>query len=137
MQLSQNMNTFNDLAKSQFFEDCVRYSVFIKLLDTLFDKHNEIIINSSTESETNQEFIKDQIAIIHGCFNVPKRVFQTQKCVRQTLKHIVEFLNQEYQFKNPIQFITRRDTVREGSNVFARNYSTLDLFDSELVFSSI
>ena len=110
--------SFHDLQKSEQFEDQTTHDYFVKLLDALFGKHDDIIIDSECETEKNQQLIKNQ---------VPKRVFSTQKCVRQTLKHIVQFLNNKYQFKQPIQFNPIRKTVRVGENTFAASYSVFSL----------
>jgi hypothetical protein len=119
--------SFSDLQKSTQFEDQLIHDFFVKLVDSLFDKHDNIIINSECETEKNQQLIKDQCKFISLNFHVPKRVFSTQKCVRQTLKHMVEFLNNHYQFKKPMQFQPIRKTVRVGENTFATSYSVFSL----------
>ena len=121
------MDSFHDLEKSNKFEDRVIYDYLIKLLDALFSKHSEIMIDLDVESEKNQELIRDQAKFIGVYFEVPKRVFSTQKCVRQTLKHIVDYLNNKYQFKRQIQFQPIRKTVRAGEKTFAASYSVFSL----------
>ena len=121
------MDNFHDLEKSSVLEDQMIHYFFVKLLDMLFGKHDDIMINLECETEKNQQLITDQGKILGIYFGVSKRVISTQKCVRQTLKHMVDHLNNKYQFKQPIQFITRRETIREGSKVFAKNYTTFDL----------
>lgn len=121
------MDSFSDLQKSNALEDQMIYDYLIKLLDALFSKHDEIIIDLDCESEKNQDLIKDQAKFIVVYFEVPKRVFSTQKCVRQTLKHIVDYLNNKYQFKRAIQFKPIRKTVRAGEKTFAASYSLFSL----------
>ena len=111
------MDSFHDLEKSKEFEDKVISDYFIKLLDALFGKHSDIIIDSDCESELNQELIKDQAKILIIYFQIPKRVFSTQKCVRQTLKHIVDYLNNKYKFKEPIQFDLKKTYSRIENKV--------------------
>lgn len=121
------MDSFYDLQKSTTFQDQTICDFFLRLLDSLFGKHDDIIIDLECETDINQQLIKNQWKPISLYFKVPKRVSNTKKCVRQTVKHIVDFLNNKYQFKRPIQFNTKRDTIREGLNVFAKNYTTFNL----------
>ena len=65
--------------------------------------------------------------MIEFYFKVPKRVQSTQKCVRQTLKHIVDFLNNKYQFKQSIKFDPKRETIRIGEETFAKTYTIFNL----------
>ena len=127
MKVSQSMDSFHDLQKSTQFEDKTIYDFFIRLLDALFGKHDQIVINSDCESEKNQQLIKDQWKMIEFYFKVPKRVKSTQKCVRQTLKHIVDFINNKYQFKQPLQFNLKRETIRNGDETFAKTYTIFNL----------
>ena len=87
------MDSFHDLNQSLIFEDSIRHDIFIRLLDALFGKHDQIIINLECENDVNQQLIKDQFKTLHTFFLIPKRVAYTQKSVRQTLKHIIDFLN--------------------------------------------
>ena len=121
------MDCFQMLHGSPIFEDCIRYDILIRLLDTLFGKHDQIIIDSECENEKNQRLIKDQFAIFHNCYSVPKRVANTQKCVRQTLKHIIDFLNHQYQFKKPIQWVFKKTYQRIGKDVIASSHTQLSL----------
>jgi hypothetical protein len=69
--------SFHDLEKSNKFEDKIIYDFFIKLLDALFGKHDNIIINLECENDKNQQLIKDQLKFISAYFEIPKRVFST------------------------------------------------------------
>ena len=121
------MDSFHHLSQSLVFEDSIRHDILIRLLDQLFGQHNQIIINSECENEKNQQFIKDQFKTLQTYFFIPKRVVYTQKSVRQTVKHMIDFLNNQYQFKKPIQFNPKRETIREGERTCAVNYTILDL----------
>ena len=117
------MDFFHDLQKSTQFEDKTIHDFLIRLLDALFGKHDHIIINSDSESEKNQQLIKDQWKSISIYFKVPKTVLKTQKCVRQTLKHIVESLNSQYQFKQPIRFINKKKNVWQNNTCVSICYA--------------
>ncbi len=123
------MDSFHDLEKSSIFEDKMIYYYFVKLLDELFDKHDGIIIDNNCETEKNQELIKNQAKIVGGYFMVPKRVLETQKCVRQTLKYIVEYLNSKYQFKHPLKMFYEKKSYREGKKVTSIGYTVFQLSD--------
>jgi hypothetical protein len=119
------MNSFHDLEKSNNFDDYLIYIFLTKLIDTLFGKSDNIIIDSNSENEKNQQLINDQWKLIEFYFKVPKRVKSTQKYVRQTLKYIVEYLNNKYQFKQPIQWKQTTTSVRDGKKTFSKSYTTL------------
>jgi hypothetical protein len=121
------MESFYDLAKSTQFEDKTIHDFFIRLLDALFDQHDHLIIDSNCESEKNKQLIKDQWKLISLYFQVPKRVCSTKKCVRQTLKHIIDNLNERYQFKQPIQFNLKKDSVRVGDTVLGSSHTDFSL----------
>ena len=121
------MDSFYDLQKSDQFEDQLIYEFLIKLLDWLFGKHDQIIIDIECESEKNQQLIRDQFSLIEWYFKVPKRVKSTQKNVRQTLKHIIDYLNNRYEFKNPIKMYSEKKSYREGSRVSSIGYTVLKL----------
>lgn len=121
------MESFYDLAKSAQFEDKMIHDCFIRLLDALFDKHDQLIIDSNCESEKNQQLILDQWKLISLHFQVSKRVCSTKKCVRQTIKHIVDFLNNKYQFKQPIQFNFKKDSVRVGDKILGSCHTDFSL----------
>ena len=119
------MNSFCDLEKSNNFDDYLIYIFFTKLISELFGKSDNIVIDSNSENEKNQQLITNQWKLIEFYFKVPKRVQSTQKYIRQTLKYIVDYLNNKYQFKQPIQWKHVNKTVREGKQTFSKSYTTL------------
>ncbi len=121
------MESFHDLQKSAKFQDQIIYDFYIRFLDKLFGKHDLIIIETGCENKENQDLIKDQWKVLEFHFKIPKRIKSTQKCVRQTLKHLVHHLNNTYQFKKPIQFNPQRETIRLGLETFAKTYTILKL----------
>ena len=123
----ETFESFHDLQKSKQFEDQVIYDYLIKLLDNLFGKHDEIIIDGECESEKNQQLIRNQAKILIIYFLIPKRVFSTQKCVRQILKHIIDNLNTRYQFKRPIQFNLKKNYSRIENKVIGGCHTFLSL----------
>jgi hypothetical protein len=123
----ETFESFHDLSKSKQFEDQVIYDYLIKLLDSLFGKHDEIIIDAECESEKNQQLIKNQSKILIIYFHIPKRVFSTQKCVRQILKHIIDNLNTRYQFKQPIQFNLKKNYSRIENKVIGSCHTVISL----------
>ena len=123
----QTFESFNDLEKSDKFGDKMIHNYVIRLLDCLFGKHDNIIIDSDCETEKNQQLIHDQDQILIIYFRIPEKMFSKQNCVCQILKHIVDHLNTRYQFKQPLRLISIKETILEGSNFFAKNYMTLNL----------
>ena len=121
------MNSFHDLQTSDKFEDKIIYDFFIRLLDQLFGKHDHISIDSECETEINQQLIKNQSKVISFYFKVPKRVFFTQKLVRQTLKHMIDFLNSEYKFQQSVQFYLKKVSTRIGDTVIGTCHTVFSL----------
>ena len=117
------MDCFNDLEKSAKLDDKVIYCFLINFLDLLCGKHDQIIIDNNCETETNKQLLEEQWKIIEIYFKVPKRVKSTQRCVRQTLKHIVDYLNSKYQFKNPIKFTPVKKNVWQNNKCISICYT--------------
>jgi len=107
------MNNIHELKNSQSFEEQQIYEFFIVLLDKLFEKHDNIRIDSSTETETNHDIIRFHWKMIQQCFKVSPCVKRNQKLVRQTLLAIVSYLNKTYMFKQPIRFEHQRYDYRD------------------------
>src|ERR1700722_1026384 len=122
----EKYDSLKQLTTSTIYEDLIRHDLFIRLLDILFKKHDNIVIDGSLETPDNQALIKRQSKVLSVYYKIPGRVFSTQRCVRQTLKHMVDFLNQTYQFQHPILFVNKRETIREGSYVYAKSYTILN-----------
>jgi hypothetical protein len=121
------MNSIHDLEKSTQFKDQAIVNFFFRMLDALFGKHDQIILDNESETPENQKLIQDNWKLVSAFFHVPKRVLNLQKCVRQTLKHIVDHLNSQYQFQQPIQFITKKKTVWEKNVSTSLCYTELNL----------
>lgn len=119
------MNSFSDLEKSTDFNDNMIFIYLTKLITQIFGKLNDIVIDQLCETDQNQKLIIDQWKLIDFYFKVPKRVLNTQKIVRQTIKYIVDYLNETYQFKQPVKWDVINKAVREGKNVISQSYTTL------------
>ena len=119
--------SFHDLKNSSDFEDLICHDLFIRLLDAIFGKHDDITVKGECESEKNIELIKDQWRHIECSYKLKNRVKSTKKCVRQTIKNIIDYLNITYQFKQPIQFIPKKQSFRSGSLSTSYSYTCLTL----------
>lgn len=119
------MEYFSDLQKSSQLDDNMIYYFLTNLLDRLYGQHEQIIIPSGEESEESQQLIRDQWIFIDVYFKVPKRVKTTERCVRNTLKYIVDYLNKTYQFKHPITFNPVRNNVRKGDKIISICYTEM------------
>jgi hypothetical protein len=97
-------NFFCDLHNSEISEDRISHDFLILLLDQLFDQHDNIRIDMDTESEHNHEIIKLQWKMITKYYELPVRVKNNQKLVRQTILQITNRLNQKYRFTHPLKF---------------------------------
>ena len=110
------MDTFNDLQKSDRGEDRLKHDFLINLLDQLFgkDQHSKVIrIDSSIETDERHRDIKNCWKMIQQYYRVNNSVKYTKKLVRQTLMHIVHYLNDKYDFKRPIKFEFHRYDYRK------------------------
>lgn len=120
------MISFTDLHKSDVLQDQIIYQFTIKLLDSLFSKHDQIIIDTDCETESKQKIILNNEKFLLLNFQVPKRVFTAVKCVKQTLKYVVEFLNANYQFKQPISFTSIKKNVWQNSKCVTLSYTFIN-----------
>lgn len=101
-------NSFHDLLNSTQPQDRMIHDFFVILLDQLFGQHDQIRIDKQTENKRNHEIIKHNWKMIRLYFDVPDSAKYTQKCVRQTLIHIINKLNQIYGFTKPLKFEQKR-----------------------------
>ena len=127
MTSTEQLNSFADLSKSKNFDERSAHDFLIKLLDTLFDKHDSIIIDKECETKKNEELIKSQLPILEYYFGIPRKVRSNKRCVRQTLKRIVDSLNEKYQFKNPIKFVPHKKSLWRNDTCVSYCYAELIL----------
>lgn len=118
-QSPQNKQTslinFVDLANTGNPIDLAIFVFVDSLLKKIFGKSNgEIIIDKQFENDINHQIIKDNWEFIELIFNVPKTTRNHQKSVRQTIKSIIEQLNQRYSFQKPLQFNSKKISTRNG-----------------------
>ena len=119
---------FADLINSKSLQDQAIHGFITSLLKTIFGKSiGEIIIDKECETEQNQKIIQESWEFIELNFNVPKRVKNTQKLVRQTFKYVVDTLNQRYSFQKPLEFIPKDDRKRIDGKVVNVAYSILKM----------
>lgn len=123
------MENFHSLHNSLIFEDRMSHDLFLALLDAIFGQHERIQITPETESEKNQKLIKDYWTWIRTLYCTPDRVKYVNKCVRQTLLHIVQHLNNTYHFQTPIKFEPKRIDCYDKSikNKVTRQWTELTL----------
>ena len=112
--------SFSDLSNSKSPVDQSLFVFVDCLLKNIFGiSSDEIIIDKECETKKNHELILNSWEFVEWNLNVPKRVMNTQKLVRQTFKYIIDFLNAKYQFEQPVEFIPQKISVREGDRVIS------------------
>lgn len=124
------MNSFFDLKNCPQFQIKSSYDLLIMLLNNLFgeDSYQKMIkIDLEIETEKNHQLILDQWDAIRLLYKSPNSIKKTQKLVRQTLKHIIIYLNETYKFSQPIRFISKRDAYRKDDKVITPTYVELSL----------
>jgi len=102
------MDNFHDLQKSEKPEERMCHDFLILLMEQLFKQHDLIIIDANTETEENHRLIKNSWKLIKQYYCILDRVKYVKRLVRQTFVHIVDYLNQTYQFKHPLKFEHKR-----------------------------
>lgn len=118
-----SFNSFHDLSTSPQMDDRLAHDFLIALLDQIFGHHEGILrIDLETETDTNHGIIYLRWKLIRQYYQVPSTAKKTQKLVRQTLKHIVENLNNKYHFTQPLQFVQKRLAYRENGKVLTPTY---------------
>lgn len=123
------MDNFHDLLKSDKPDERMHHDFLILLMDQLFGQHDLVIINESTETEENHQLIKNSWKLIRQYYGLPDRVKYIKRVVRQTFVHIVDYLNQKYQFTHPLKFEHKRrdyyDKIQKKK--FAEHWAELTL----------
>ena len=125
------MNNFFDLQNFQQFQIKSSYEFLIYLLDELFGKDSykdTIKIDLSSETDKNHKLLLDQWDSIHTLYKTPTSIKKTQKLVRQTIKQIVDYLNETHKFTKPIKFDHKRiDFYQKGRGKIAKHWIDLSL----------
>lgn len=119
------MDSFFDLENSTDFSEKMIFLFVTKLVNELFDKSDNIIIEQECETEKNHQYINSQWKTLELYFKIPKRILGTQKFVRQTMKYILEYLNEKYQFKRLIRWEPVTKTVRLGQTTCSKSYTAI------------
>lgn len=115
---------FSDLANAQHLQDQLIYTFVASLLKQVCGQsEGKIIINKDHEIESNHQFIKNNWNFIACNFNMPSRIFSTQKLVRQTIKYLIIGLTQKYNFKTPPTYESVGDTKRVGKTTVTKCYA--------------
>lgn len=106
----------------------VGYTIFIKILDKIFGKHQGVLkITKELETEENAEFIKSHWKILRNYFGVPSAMRHNQKLVRQVIKYISDFYNNnnEIGLVKKIQFSPQKESYYDGTRNGRAVYYTL------------
>jgi len=114
----KSFKDIHDVGTNGDFADKTAYTTFCMLLDHFFGKHTgTIIINSSIESESNAKFIDDNWNSFRITFGIPSTVRHAKKYVRQTIKRMVDYFNNNPRFTldREITFYAESKTARNGS----------------------
>lgn len=102
--------------KTRNYLDKMIYTLFTELLRNLDnctiigDRH--FVINRSTESDFNHQLLIDSWPLLAPVFKLETKLKTKQKFVRQTLKAIVDYINENFIHK-PIEFISYSQTSRD------------------------
>ncbi len=125
------MNNFLDLKNGQYKEKQI-YNFVILLLDEIFGQHENMIIDCLIENERNQELITNGVEFMEFLFKDPC-LSPKKKSVKQTLKYIIEYLNDYYKFLSPIIF--NKVIAKDHKNNICINYCYTELYliDKQLI----
>lgn len=126
------MNSFADLGishnegGSSEIDEKLAHDFVLYLVDNMFGQHSHVEIDMTSESEKNHELIKKSWKMIRQLYNVRQNTLRSQKLVRQTMIQIVENLNEQYQFKQPITLDHKRidsyDRNKDGKKKYTRHW---------------
>lgn len=106
------------------------YDSFIELLDKIFGTHTGTLrIDETIETPENIKFIEADWVSLKLYFQIPSTIKSVKKIVRQTLKYLVEYFNQNHLFtlESKIKFEHARKTVRVGTGFKAYSFTLLEL----------
>jgi hypothetical protein len=84
-------------------QDKTIYNIITTLLNDIFGYDNgEFIFDSTLYNENNEKIIKDNWSILQGIFKLPNKYKNQKKILTKTFKLIVDYLNNKYNFNEPI-----------------------------------
>ena len=127
--LIPHFKSFSDLEQSKLASDRAIFTFVNALLIKIFGhSKGELVINKNIESEANQLAILEEWHFIERNFVVPKRVKNLKKVVRQTLKYIIEDLNQSYGFEIQIDFKPQSSVFRNEDGLVSVNQTKFQLY---------
>ncbi len=127
--LVPHFKSFSDLEHSKLASDRAIFTFVNALLIKIFgNSKGELVINKNIESEANQLAILEEWHFIERNFVVPKRVKNLKKVVRQTLKYIIEDLNQSYGFEIQIDFKPQSSVFRNEDGLVSLNQTKFQLY---------
>ena len=125
------MSNFFDLKKNPQFQIQNSHDLLIMLLNQIFGQDSylqTVKIDLDIETDKNHQLIMDQWDDIHRLYKAPNSLKKTQKLVRQTLKHIVNYLNNTHNFAQPIKWEQKRfDFYQRGCGKIAQHWAELTL----------
>jgi hypothetical protein len=119
---------FNDLINSTSLQDIAIHGFVTSLLQRICGQSNGLItIDSQYETPLNHHLIKDNWKFIQSIFNLPNRIKNNQKLIKQTIKYLIHDLNQKYSFQKPIQFDSKKISTRNGKICSSYVLTTISL----------
>ena len=103
------MNDFFELETSPVLKDRLDYNVFIEFITQLFglnaiDRTQTYRYLTQLETEENRQMILDNwnvLCFFGECSDIFKK---NKRLVFWVLDHAINYLNETYQFKNPLKF---------------------------------
>ena len=108
------MNDFYDLQKSPQMEDPLTYEIVTHFDGSVFGYHdNPMIINMKTETETTHLTMQKNWTCWHNFLRHHYDLKLPRNC-RQTFLQIINYLNEKYQFVNPIKIEHKRSDYRRN-----------------------
>ncbi len=119
---------FISLEKSNHMTDRLIYITTLDLLNNLAIKQNQqnFIASKSIETDDHKQYVLNNWETLSSLFQLPNRLKKNQKMVSQTIKFIINKINDRYQFKTPIRMDMKKNHIyyRDDNGILCDKVST-------------
>ena len=119
------MDTFDSLKDGNIEEQSI-HTIFMTLLDRLFGEAR-YVIDRNIEVDEKHQIILDNWSILSKTFHLDSKLKFKKKLVRQTLKTIIDHINDKYKFNSPILFDTKATSIQQDGKTTTINQAIVTL----------
>jgi hypothetical protein len=106
-------SAFSCLEQSINISEKIISATVMDLLNNVTFKQSdlEFVASKNIETTENQQYILNNWETLSALFHLPERLKKNQKFVSQTIKFIINFVNEKYQFAKKIEMKNTQKSI--------------------------